>query len=200
MYYKLTNEQDQTYHGFQWGPGVELVKPGGQPCSDQVVHIYTDPILAVMVNPIHGNYSDPHLWECEGDMPETDGLKVWGTRCKTIRQIDLPVVTVEQKVKFGILCAAQFSQSLDWLQWARNWWSGVDRTRAAAEAAWAEAAWTAAAAEAAWTAARAADAADAADATDATAGAAAAGGAACAVNIKKKIDFVKLAHLAIESL
>ena len=131
MYYKLTNEQDQTYNGFQWGSGVELVKLGGNACSEQVVHAYIDPILAVMVNPIHGNYSDPHLWECEGDMPETDGLKVWGTRCKTIRQIDLPVISVEQKVKFGILCAAQFSQSLDWLQWARNWWSGVDRTRAA---------------------------------------------------------------------
>ncbi|KKL58315.1 hypothetical protein LCGC14_2226540, partial [marine sediment metagenome] len=58
--YKLTDSNDQTYGKTQWGPGIEHAASGKGPlCTEGWLHAYTDPLLAVLLNPIHGNYKDP---------------------------------------------------------------------------------------------------------------------------------------------
>ena len=167
MLNKLTDKNDQTYGGCQWGEGVTVETSGeGELCGPGWTHWYTHSLLAVLLNPIHGNFdlTTAHLWEGEGEVKKTDhGLKVGCQKATTLRRVELPEVTTEQRVRFAILCAKEICNEPTWINWADRWLSGEDRTevsaewaaKAAAEAAewaaeWAEwAEWAAEAAKAA---------------------------------------------------
>ena len=171
--YKLTRQDNTTSGGatLEWGVSVSHTATGSgtQLCSADVIHAYTHPLLAVLLNPIHANYKNPKLWRCEGEVVANDhGLKVGVKTLTTIEEIPLPAVTTEQRVKFAILCAKQVCKDEKWNAWADKWLSGEDRTAAAAAAAAeaaaeARAAAAAAAVEAAAAARAAARAARAAD-------------------------------------
>jgi len=150
MIYKLTCEKDQTYLDTQWGEGVTHTVDGqGKLCTAHWIHAYRDPVLAVMMNPIHGNYDgDAHLWQCEGEVGLDDGTKLGCTSLTTLARVELPVVTTEQRVRFGILCARAVCRNATFTAWSDAWLSGQDRSARAAEAA-AEAARAADAARAA---------------------------------------------------
>ncbi len=151
LYYKLTDEKDQTYGGCQWGEGItNKAKRGrGRLCSPFYIHATTHPLLAVLLNPIQGTYDleTAHLWEGKGRVAKTEyGLKVGCKTFTTLKRIPIPQVSLTQKAAFGILCAMESYHEPGWVQWAEDWLSGKDRTAgAAAEAAWA-AAWAARAA------------------------------------------------------
>jgi hypothetical protein len=134
--YKLTDENDKTFGGCRWGAGVTVPTSGeGELCGPGWTHWYTDPLLAVLLNPIHGVYdlATAHLWEGEGAVGKTDyGLKVGCTAGTTIRRIALPVVTAEQRVRFGILCALRRYRDAAYVSWATEWLSGQDRSEEAA--------------------------------------------------------------------
>jgi hypothetical protein len=134
--YKLTDEKDQTYNGMQWGPGVSHETDGvGELCGPGWLHYYDDPLLAVFLNPAHGNF-DPetmHLWEClpEGIIREDKGVKFGCTKLTTLEKISLPKVSMTQKITFGILCAVEvydkweyFDKGKIWRSWANEWLSG----------------------------------------------------------------------------
>ena len=97
--YKLTDEKDQTFGGCQWGENVTHKADGkGELCTEHWIHAYTDPILAVLMNPIHGNYDTDagHMWECEGKIGIDDkGRKVGCKKLATVKRIDMPKVTTE---------------------------------------------------------------------------------------------------------
>lgn len=137
--YKLTNEKLQTHNGFQWVIGREVVieKPGNQLCTDQVLHFYDHPTLAVIFNPIHADISEPRLFECNvKDIVAHDKLKGGCKKMTLVKEIDLPAITSEQKVLFAIECAKQARQPKGWREWAEGWISRKDRSAlAAAEAA-----------------------------------------------------------------
>ena len=58
--YKLTDEKMQTYNGFQWVLGETHETNGeGNLCGPGWLHAYTDPLLAILLNPIHANISNP---------------------------------------------------------------------------------------------------------------------------------------------
>ena len=178
--YKLTRQDDTTTGGdttVTWGANVSHTATGSgtQLCSRDVIHAYTHPLLAVLLNPIHANYKNPKLWRCEGEVVADDhGLKVGVKTLTTIEEISLPVVTLEQRVKFAILCAKQVCKDEKWNRWANKWLSGEDRSRAQA--------------------ARAAEAAEAAAAAAAAAAAEAAQAAAAA-----RIDLIALAVQATQT-
>lgn len=128
--YKLTDVNVRTHGGCQWGEGIEHTANGkGILCDKGWLHAYTHPLLAVLLSPIHVDFNNPKLWEAEGEIRKTDnGLKVGCIRLRTIKQIPLPKVTTEQRVRFAILCAMEVYTSPEWVEWAQNWLSGKDRT------------------------------------------------------------------------
>ena len=177
--YKLTDQKMQTRGGYQWEIGAPSETDGsGDLCGPGWLHYYHDPLLAVLLNPIHANIDNPILWEAEAEGLHRDdnGLKGGCTRLTLLRQIDLPQITTEQRVRFAILCAKEVCAEPVWNAWADRWLSGADRSDAAAARA---AAAAAAAAAEAWVV-EAAEAADAAAAAAAAAEAAAVAGAAWA--------------------
>jgi hypothetical protein len=164
--YKLTDGDGQTRGGTQWGPGVSHSGTGmGELCGPGWIHAYEHPLVAVLMNPIHANFRTPRLWEAEGEVGLRDGQFKCG--CKTltvIREIPLPSITTETRVRFAIMCAKEVCACPSWNAWADKWLSGEDRSEAADAAAAREAdaaraaAWAAREAQAAAAAAYAAEA------------------------------------------
>ena len=157
--YKLTDSCGKTHNGTQWGPGISHSGTGeGGLCGPGWIHAYEHPLVAVLMNPIHADFKNPRLWEAEaeGEVGLRDGQLKCGCRTlTTIREIPLPAVTTEMRVRFAILCAKEVCASYSaWNAWADKWLSGEDRTQAAA----AEAARAAVRAWAAWAYERAASA------------------------------------------
>ena len=194
--YKLTDEKGQTYNNTQWGEGIthEIGVNSNELCSEQVIHCYRDPLIAVLANPIHARFEEYILWECEaGNIVSEDALKAGCKILTSLRRIKAPTVNKAQRIRWGILCALEVYNDDAFAAWASAWLDKSDRTAGAAE----RAAWVAAgaAARAAGAAARAAGA--AAGAAEGTAGVAwAAEGAAGVAGAA--IDILALANKAME--
>jgi hypothetical protein len=126
--YKLTTQDGRTRAGETnetvWGVGVTHRGTGeGNLCGPGYIHAYENALLAVFLNPCHANIADPILWEGEGEIALRDhGLKVGCVEFTTLRQIPLPAVTTEQRVRFAILCARAVNQkNPKFLKWSDKW-------------------------------------------------------------------------------
>jgi len=211
--YKLTNADGCTKDNTQWEVGITHSAKGSQDqdlCSDGFIHAYESPLLAVLLNPIHADFDPLRLWEAEGEIIKRDGqLKVGCKSLTTIREIPIPAISTEQRVRFAILVSKTVYLENSWSVWATNWLNGKDRTKNAARAAaWAAYATNAAnaaayavyAANAATAAAYAAYATNAAEAAvDAANAAAYATTAATAAShfYSKELDLISIAEQAI---
>lgn len=203
--YKLTDQNLQTYGGFQWQEGVWAPKLSGNGslCGPGFYHAYTHPLLAEFLNPAHANFPDPILWlaEAKGNKVEDNGLKLGFLEMKIVSRILLAKPTVIQRVFFALLCVKEVYQEASFVEFAEKYLKGEDRSENAAEAA----AWAARAAEAAaraaTVAAEAAWAAGAARATAAAWAARVAAGACREAAWAAGDEFLILsAHLALETL
>jgi hypothetical protein len=151
--FKLTDEHGYTRQGHPnallWGPGVTHTATGKRQelCTDGVIHAYTDPLLAMIFNPIHASYHPARLWRAEGEVIASDALKVGVRSLTVLEEIDLPEISTAQRVRFAILCAWEVCDDPAWRQWAERWLDGTGRSEKAA--AWAALAAAAAAREAA---------------------------------------------------
>jgi len=200
--YKLTDKKGKTKNGTSWGENGTHKVTGALELCKNGIHAYSDPLLAVLHNSIHGQFdlSSAILWECEASEEHLDdnGMKTCHRWLKTVKKVPISEVSLAQKIAYGILCAKEVCDDKNWNKWARRWLSGEDRSYAAAHAA-ADAAADADAAYAAYAAADAAAAYAAAHAADAAAYAAAraadaaAYAAARAAARGKKIDLIKVA-------
>ena len=133
--YKLTNENSETRNQTKWGENVTHTASGeGELCGPGWLHAYTDRLLAVLLNPVHAGFGNPQLWLAEGKIGKREGdIKVGCKRMRTIKQIKLPAVTTEQRVKFAILCALEVYRNEKFVSWANNWLAGSDRSQLAAQ-------------------------------------------------------------------
>jgi len=199
--YKLTDKEMRTYNGYQWklNEWHETSGEGGL-CGPGWLHGYEHPWLAVIHNPIHADIVNPRLFECEcrGEIEREGLLKCGVTRLRLVRELELPEITGEQRIAYGIYCAKKVYTDEKWNNWADAWLEGKDRSAdsaaSAASAARAprEAAWAAA-----WAAARAADSAAARAAREAAWAAASAAASAAACTGCASIDLIECVEKAM---
>jgi len=133
--YKLTDQNMQTYNNFQWELGKEYSTSGkGDLCGPGWLHCYSHPLLAALLNSLHADFKNPRLFLCEatGNHKYDKGLKEGCTTLKLIKEIELPIITLEQRVAFGILCALEVYKEKTFNLWAKNWLNNIDRTNTAA--------------------------------------------------------------------
>ena len=135
--YKLTDEHGQTYNNTQWGEGVtHTASDTGALCTTGWLHAYTDPYIAILLNPIHADFTSALLWTAEGEIEITEyDLKVECTTLTTLRTIPLPILTTEQRVHIAVLCALEVYHKPVFVTWANNWINGTDRSRETVQAA-----------------------------------------------------------------
>jgi len=108
--YKLMDAQMRTFNRTcQWALGVTKTVTGrGDMCGPGWLHSYRDPLLAVLLDPIHGNYgSDARLFEvqCGGITKSDRGLKFGDTEQTLVKELVPPQVTIKQRVQFAKNCA-----------------------------------------------------------------------------------------------
>ena len=135
---KLTNQEMRTHGQHQWILNEWCETDGvDELCGPGWLHAYTHPLLAVLLNPIHANLSDPRLFVIEtgGTRKDDRGLKVGFTKMRLAREMPLPAVTREHRVAFGILCALEVYNVPEFVSWAQAWLSGENRSRSAARSA-----------------------------------------------------------------
>lgn len=132
--YKLTDKTGKTKNNTQWGPGVSHSGTGeGDLCGPGWIHAYTHPLLAVLLDPVHANFSEYQLWEAEGEIAKVDhGMKVGCATLRTIRLIEIPKITTVQRAIFAILCAMEINKDKTFCDWADNWLNGKNRSAGAA--------------------------------------------------------------------
>ena len=221
--YKLTDQNHRTKNRKLFQLGVPVTVPAEnnewELCTNSWIHFYTDPLIAVLMNPVHANFRTPILWECkcEGEMlfePLKSGCK----KLTVLKQLDIPDITLINRVAFGIFCTQEVYKNMVWNTWANNWLNNIDRSKTdaatnaaaaaaaaystyATDAAYAAYAATYAASRAAYAAYAATDAANAAyaaaNAAANAANAAANAANAAAINNIKPIDFISLAYKSL---
>jgi len=136
--YKLLRQDMTTYKDFAWKVGEKYTidKPGSKLCSDQVFHFYESPEEAIIFNPIHANIKNPLIYSCKCEnIVATDGTKGGCKSMTLLKKIELPAITIEQKITFAIYCAKTVYKGKRWNKWADNWLSGKDRRAPQAAAA-----------------------------------------------------------------
>jgi len=135
--YKLTDQHGCTRQTTKWGKGIthKATGEGATLCTEDVIHAYKNPLLALLLNPIHADIEKPQLWEAEGEIVADDGLKIGCKELTTIKRIRVPKITTEHRVRFAILCALEVYDNKEFAHWAKSWMDGSDRGRAAADAA-----------------------------------------------------------------
>ena len=141
MKYKLTDKNGKTQSGqvceTQWGEGVTHTATGQELelCTDGVIHYYDDPYLAILMNPVHGNYDEEtmQLWEVETEGKTiTDGRKSGAKTVTTMRRIAKPTLSTRQRMEIAIRCALEVYHEKAFREWATRWLSGADRSEEAA--------------------------------------------------------------------
>ena len=163
LLYKLTNQNNQTQNNTTWGVKITNYAENQNPkntnlCSSDVVHAYTNPILALIRNTSDANIPNPKLWLAKGIIVNTGaGIKCGCKSLTTIRELIIPTISLEQRIAFAIYSALSVYKERSFVLWTNNWLKNIDRTVYAANAA-------NAAAYAATNAAYASDAATAANA------------------------------------
>lgn len=129
--YKLTDQNGQSFlETERWGPGQTHDTSGEDSVSGSGwLYAFADPLLAVLLSPIYGDFQNPKLWEADGDgqVNSDFGLRVGVTRLTTIREIELPKVATAQRVKFALLCALEVYTEPLFGVWANSWLHEGDR-------------------------------------------------------------------------
>ena len=128
--YKLTDEQGRTRAGedneLTWAVGVahRTAGMGTRMCTADVIHAYEHPLIAVLMNTVHARFNPAtmRLFVAEGNIVAREGqLKCGVHALKIVEEIHVPVLTIEQRVKFAILCAKTVCKNATWNAWADKW-------------------------------------------------------------------------------
>ena len=142
--YKLTDKDGYTRRGESgetlWTEGATLETDGsGALCGSGWIHYYQDPHVAVLMNCQQGAYDleTALMWEVEAGGVDEHAYdhKSGTTRLTTVRRIDMPTLSREERVEIAIRYAMPGvgDTNPDWTSWANNWLDGTDRT---AKSAW----------------------------------------------------------------
>jgi hypothetical protein len=135
--YKLTNQTMTDRNGYHWVLGEKRTASGVGPLySNGWLLVYNHATLAILMNPIHEAIPRPRLFHAEGVVGADDrGLKMGCKELTLMKEVPLPPVTLNQHIKFGILCARAVFHEPTWTTWSDDWLSGDDRSARAARMA-----------------------------------------------------------------
>lgn len=136
--YKLTDSNNQSKYGTQWGVGVTIAATGDEDqelCTDGWIHCYQSAELALLLAPAHVNYTSLPLkvWVATGTIGRSRQQIIHGCRSLTTNSID-PLVSVADsaRIKFALLSAMEVYVDDDaYTSWAQDWLNGDEDTAVA---------------------------------------------------------------------
>jgi hypothetical protein len=138
LLYKLTDENGKTKNSTKWSVGATIYAEDRDPshimlCSNPVLHAYEDPLLGLMINPIHSNIKNPRLFIVKGKVVANNkGLKCGCKSLTVLEELPVPQISLEQRIAFGIYSALKVYKEEPFVKWANDWLSGKDRSKESA--------------------------------------------------------------------
>ena len=130
--YKLTDMNMKTYGDTRGALGKWNRTSGkGDLCGPGWLHLYTSPVLAELLDPIHANFREYRVFRGASGPVISDSLKVGYTNMRITEELPRLHITTENRIRFGIACACRVYTSAEYRAWAGRWVSGADRTEAA---------------------------------------------------------------------
>ena len=122
-YYTLTESDNTRPQGWQTltidsGQSYSATGEAADIFGDAYFIYYNDPQIALMMNPLHFNFSNPLVWNCSVSGEIKTGIVNLYSGAKEITYIDTTGITElseSQKVAFGITCYQQLANNVDWI-------------------------------------------------------------------------------------
>jgi len=138
--YKFTFQNDKAYNGRQWGECVTHEVDGqGEIYSEHWIYTYRDPLLGSFFHSV-AYLKSAHLWKGKGEIDIDDGLYVGCSTFTTLERLEMPPITLEQRVRFAILVSLEVYIEPTYVAWAKIWLSNKDHSLAMTKKAWTAAA------------------------------------------------------------
>lgn len=130
---KWVSQDMTTKNDTKWQEGVPNELPEGHDlmlCYPGLYHYYEHPLLAVMFKDHHVPTNYTKLYEIKVEGTVVEGWdKSGATKLTLIKELEIPEVTLINKVAFGILCALEVCEDPTFIDWANNWLSGKERSK-----------------------------------------------------------------------
>lgn len=137
--YKLTDKNYCTTNDTKWGEGVvhEVKKRVDTPslCCDEVIHAYRNPNLGLLLNPIHASIPHPVLWEAEGDVITEDYGKVGCYQLTTVKKLSFPKWYEDENARKCVMVLFTILCAETVLKYYKDKYPKNDRPRKAIQAA-----------------------------------------------------------------
>lgn len=113
----------------KWGPGIahSARGKGNRLCTNNVIHAYIDPYLAVMFDSHHGRYlqkKSAKMWIARGVVVAGDPEKVGVKKLTTIRKVKMPKVSPKKKKEFLARLMLLHTKSKALKEWCRKYLRG----------------------------------------------------------------------------
>src|SRR5262249_6656051 len=110
--YLLTDHQNRTEYGFEWGANVGHSVEGLKD-EDARIYCYTTPKLAALLNALNERVRMARLWEATIDHDPLPGdAKVACMTVRSTRQVQLPTPTAVDFARFAVVCAQAASSEV----------------------------------------------------------------------------------------
>ena len=143
LYCKWFGKNMESWEDPKWEVGVPKGLPENNN-SKNAFQYYTNPLLAVMFKKYHLGHlikDDYHgLYEVfPGGTIVEDADILSATKMVVVKKLEIPRVSLVQKIAFGILCVKEVSNNKHFDDWANDWLSGKDRSKETADIAFAKA-------------------------------------------------------------
>jgi hypothetical protein len=126
--YLLTNADHTTWRGNQIDTGRSVFSSNSE---NNVIATNADelgdsPLVAIMLNPWHAQIDQQKMLEIE--ISQIDVVKNDPHINLLVRESELPSVTTDQKIVFGLMVIQEVYQKSVFNEWADGWISGSDRS------------------------------------------------------------------------
>lgn len=125
--YKLVDQQFTSCNGMKWFPNVWHMESGLDTlCNEGWLHVYTHPLLAAFLNPIHADVQEPKYFRAEavGNFRIESGLKVGVTALRITEEILPPHIDQEHRIRLALMVSLEVCTNIQWCSWARNYLEG----------------------------------------------------------------------------
>lgn len=128
--YLITDGDDKTLNNVIWTENCTNEQYSN---PNYLFSVYDDPVLALMMNAAYEGYKNPHLWLVEGEKDISFGFRHECKKLKAIKKLNVDEPTDIQRISFAILCSIHLMKNQFYKIWAKNYLSGVNRTKETAE-------------------------------------------------------------------
>ena len=127
---KWVSKDMKTRNKTYWEVGVPNELPEEDDlwlCEPGLFHYCKHPLIAVMFKEFHNCDFYTKLYKVVPEGRIIEGIdKCGATKLTLVEQLEIPKVTLKQRVAFAILCTLEVYKGASFIRWANNWLSEHD--------------------------------------------------------------------------